>query len=104
MNYIGRNERFGLAWRRFDWVSPLASTIYTLYMLLMDGVLLIAMIGLAHGVEWALDIIESGKAPVIAGYAIHASTFTRFGDYALFVGFVLIQTARIAKKVWFNEN
>ena len=93
-----------IAWRKYDWAAPLASTVFTLYVFVMDGFLFVCVIGFAHGVEFLLDLIESGKVPVIWDYPIHASTVVRFGDYSLFALFVVIQGMKILGRVWRNDD
>jgi hypothetical protein len=97
-------EPRSIAWRKYDWSAPLAFTIYTLYAFVMDGFLFVCVIGFAHGVELLLDLIESGNVPMIGTYPVHASTIVRFGDYCLFAGFVIIQTLKIVRKVWQNDD
>ena len=97
-------ERRGIAWRRFAWSAPLASTLYTLDVFVMDGVLFVCVIAFAHGVEYILDMIESGSVPIIAGYPVHASTIVRFGDYSLFAGFVIIQGIKLLGRTWRNDD
>ena len=104
MSEGGGREPRSIAWRKRDWQAPLASFLYTFYVLVMDGLLVVSVILIAHAVEYLLDLIESGKAPVIYGYAVHASTIVRFGDYSVIIGFVFIQGVKIVIRVWNDDE
>lgn len=93
-----------LAWRKYEWFGPLVSFFYTLYVLVKDGLLLVSVIAIAHGVEYILDLIERGSAPIIFDYTVRASTIVRFGDYSLLLGFVVIQGSKLLGRLWRDDT
>jgi hypothetical protein len=73
-----------------DWWGPLSEASHTVFLLLLDGVRILALMGFAEIVKhffslWGVPAIAIGE------FEIHASQILKNFDYVLFVLFLLIQ-------------
>jgi hypothetical protein len=81
-----------------DWWTPLADLIYTVFLLLLDGLAIVALMGLAQVVKYLLGLI--GVPPVvISGVEIHAAQILKNFDYFLFLSFLLIQAFKLLRSM-----
>jgi hypothetical protein len=89
-----RQEAFG----EKDWWVPLADLIYTVFLLLLDGFAIVALMGFAQVVKYLLVLM--GVPPVeIYGVEIHAAQILKNFDYVLFLLFLLIQGFKLLRSM-----
>ena len=89
-----REEAFGGK----DWWVPLADLIYTVFLLLLDGLAIVALMGFAQVVKFLLILM--GVPPVeIYGVEIHAAQILKNFDYVLFLLFLLIQGFKLLRSM-----
>jgi hypothetical protein len=81
-----------------DWWSPLADLSYTVFLLLLDGFAIVALLGLAQVVKYLLGLME--VPPVtIYGEKIYAADILKNFDYILFLAFLVIQAFRLLRSM-----
>lgn len=83
-------KSFREAFSSKEWWEPLAKLSNTIFLLFLDGVRILALMGFAEIVKHFLNLW--GVPPVTIGeFQIHASQILKNFDYVLFVLFLLIQ-------------
>jgi hypothetical protein len=81
-----------------DWGGPSADLIYTIFLLMRDGAEILALMGVAAGVERLLELLNW---PAIHIYEkeIHAEQIIKNFDYALLILFLVVQGFRLFKNM-----
>ncbi len=87
-------KTFGEAFNEKDWWGPLADTIHTIFLLLLDTLEITGLLALAFGLKKALA--ELSLPPIMIGSSeVTAAQIIKNFDYGVLIAFLIAQAARL---------
>jgi hypothetical protein len=81
-----------------DWNGPVSDLVYTVFLLVKDGVEILALMGIALSVKALLGLMEVPPL-VVFGVEIQAAQVVKNFDYMLLLMFLGVQSFRLLKSM-----